>query len=87
VGIREDKNTTITRFLSGLSLKIRYRVELLPYTNLNNLVQLCINVEQQNLRKSLSKKGKAHSSNEYSQEKNNFVEKQIIEPSNNINKI
>ena len=50
-GIRESKDTTIARFLSGLSLEIRDRVELLPYQDLNDLVQLCIKVEQQMLRK------------------------------------
>ena len=29
--IREEEDTTIARFLSGLSLEIRDRVELLPY--------------------------------------------------------
>ena len=41
----------IARFLSGLSLEIRDRIELLPYQDLNYLVQLCIKVEQQILRK------------------------------------
>ena len=50
-GIKESEDTTITRFLSGLSLEIRDRVELLPYQDLNDLVQLCIKVEQQILRK------------------------------------
>jgi len=49
--IRENESTTIARFLSGLNLEIRNRVELLPYQDLNDLVQLCIKVEQQNLRK------------------------------------
>ena len=47
--IRESKPTTIVRFLSGLNLEIRDRVELLPYQDLNDLIQLCIKVEQQNL--------------------------------------
>ena len=42
--IREEEETTIPRFLSGLSLEIRDRVELLPYQDLNDLVQLCIKV-------------------------------------------
>ena len=42
--IREDETTTIARFLSGLNLKIRYRVELLPYQDLNDLVQLVLNL-------------------------------------------
>jgi len=52
--IRENKSTTIARFLSGLNLEIRDIVELLPYQDLNDLVQLCIKVEQQNLRKTSS---------------------------------
>jgi len=55
--IRENESTTIARFLSGLNLEIRYRVELLPYQDLNDLVQLCIKVEQQNLRKTSRKEG------------------------------
>nr|KYP56942.1 hypothetical protein KK1_003193 [Cajanus cajan] len=49
-GIREEENITIARFLSGLNLEIRDKVELLPYRDLNDLVQLCIKVEQQVLR-------------------------------------
>ena len=55
-GIREGERLTISRFLSGLNLDIRDRVELLPYRDLNDLVQLCIKVEQQNLRKVPRKK-------------------------------
>jgi len=54
--IRKFESTTITRFLSGLNLEIRDRVELLPYQDLNDLVQLCIKVEQQNLRKTSSRR-------------------------------
>ena len=54
--IREDEVTTIARFLSGLNLKIRDKVELLPYQDLNDFVQLCIKIEQQNLRKSSSQR-------------------------------
>ena len=42
--IRESEPTTIARFLSGLNLEIRDKVELLPYQDLNNLIQLCIKV-------------------------------------------
>ena len=52
--IRESESITIARFLSELNLEIRERVELLPYQYLNGLVQLCIKVEQQNLRKTSS---------------------------------
>nr|KYP40610.1 Retrovirus-related Pol polyprotein from transposon 297 family [Cajanus cajan] len=51
-GIREDERLTIARFLSGLNFDIRDRVELLPNRDLDDLVQLCIRVEQQQLRKS-----------------------------------
>nr|KYP34480.1 hypothetical protein KK1_044554 [Cajanus cajan] len=51
-GIREEEKLTIARFLSGLNFEIRDRVELLPYRDLDDLVQLCIRVEQQLLRKS-----------------------------------
>ena len=54
--IREEEDNIIARFLSGLSLEIRDRVELLPYQDLNDLVQLCIKVEQQNLRKTSSQR-------------------------------
>jgi len=42
--IREEETTTIARFLSGLNLEIRDKVELLPYKDLNDLIQLCIKV-------------------------------------------
>nr|KYP31818.1 hypothetical protein KK1_047676 [Cajanus cajan] len=51
-GIREEERLTIARFLSGLNFDIRDRVELLPYRDLDDLVQLCIRVEQQLIRKS-----------------------------------
>jgi len=53
--IREEETTTISRFLSGLPLK------LLPYRDLNDLVQLCIKVEQQNLRKGSRNKESSYS--------------------------
>jgi len=52
--IRESESTTIARFLNELNLEIRDRVGLLPYQDLNDLVQSCIKVEQQNLRKTSS---------------------------------
>ena len=55
VGIDEEEDLTIARFLSGLNYNIRDRVELLPYQNLNELVQMCIKVEQQLLRKPIRK--------------------------------
>jgi len=38
--IREEEPTTIVRFLSGLNLEIRDKVELLPYMDLNDFIQL-----------------------------------------------
>jgi len=59
--IREEETTTIARFLNGLHLEIRDKVELLPYRDLNDLIQLCIKVEQQNLRKRSSRKESSYS--------------------------
>uniref|UniRef100_A0A151UDP9 Retrotransposon gag domain-containing protein n=1 Tax=Cajanus cajan TaxID=3821 RepID=A0A151UDP9_CAJCA len=50
-GIREKERTTILRFQSGLNVEIRDNVELLPYRDLNELVQLCSRVEHQLKRK------------------------------------
>jgi len=52
-GIREEEETIIFRFLSCLNLDIRDGVKLLPYQDLNDLVQIYIKVEQQLLRKGL----------------------------------
>jgi len=41
VGIREEENTTIARFMSRLIVEIRDKVKLLPYKTLNDLVQIC----------------------------------------------
>ena len=59
--IRESEPTTIARFFSRLNLDIRDRVELLPYRDLNDLIQLCIKVEQQNLRKTSSRREGSYS--------------------------
>jgi len=59
--IREEETTTISRFLSGLSLEIRDKVELLLYRDLNDLVKHCMKVEQQNLRKRLSRTESSYS--------------------------
>ena len=64
VWIVEEEDITLCRFLSGLNLDIRDKVELLPYRDLNDLVQMCIKVKQQLLRKSSSKRELA-SSNSY----------------------
>ena len=60
-GIREEENVTVARFLSGLSLEIRDRVELLPYRDFHDLVQICIKVEQQILRKGPSRSSYSNS--------------------------
>ena len=84
--IREFEPTTIARFLSGLNLEIRDRVELLPYRNLNDLIQLCIKVEQQNLRKGSSRKESSYSNSypkeEYKKEESLSKEKQKETPKN-----
>nr|KYP33485.1 hypothetical protein KK1_045658 [Cajanus cajan] len=54
-GIREEERNTISRFQSGLNLEIRDKVELLPYRDLNELVQLCSRVEHQLKRKTFRK--------------------------------
>jgi len=64
VGIEEKEAITIARFLSGLNIHIRDKVELLSYHDLNDLVQLCIKVEQQLLRKTSFKRDST-SSNSY----------------------
>ena len=60
-GIREDENVTLARFLSGLSLEIRDKAELLPYRDFHDLVQICIKVEQQVLRKGTSRSSYSNS--------------------------
>jgi len=47
--------------MSGLSLEIRDRIELIPYIDWNDLVQLCIKVKQQNMRKWSSNKESSYS--------------------------
>jgi len=46
-GLREEERTSIARFLSRLNMEVRDKVELLSYKDLDELVQLCIRVEQQ----------------------------------------
>jgi len=60
-GIRKENNTTISRFLSGLNLEIKDKVELLPYRDLNDLIQLCIKVEKQILREESNQKQSSYS--------------------------
>nr|KYP37448.1 Transposon Ty3-I Gag-Pol polyprotein [Cajanus cajan] len=85
--IREDEATTVARFLSGLNLEIRDQVELLPYRDLNDLVQLCVRVEQQKLRKSLFKRDSSHSSSlkkDHKREGKSLEKKKVFEPSKDL---
>jgi len=54
-GLREEERRSIARFLSGLNMEVRDKVKLLPYRDLDDLVQLCIRVERQLKRKPTSK--------------------------------
>jgi len=45
VSVDELEKITIAKFFSGLSLNIRDKVEILPYRDLNDLVQMCIKVK------------------------------------------
>jgi len=76
-GIRKDESVTVARFLSGLSLEIRDKVELLPYRDFHDLVQICIKVEQQVLRKgpSQSPYSNYYSKSEYKREEKSLKEK------------
>ena len=44
-GLRKEERTSIARLLSGLNMELGDKVELLPYRDLDELVQLCIRVE------------------------------------------
>ena len=51
-GRREEERSSIVRFLSGLNMEVKDKVEHLPYRDLDDLVQqLWIRVEQQLKRK------------------------------------
>ena len=60
VGLKEEERTSIARFLSGLNMEMRDKVELLPYRDLDDLVQLCIREEQQLKRKPTLKSYDSH---------------------------
>ena len=45
VGLKKKERISIARFLSGLNMEVRDKVELLSYRDLDDLVQLCIRVE------------------------------------------
>ena len=89
--IREEEPTTIARFLSGLNLEIRDKLEPLPYMDLNDLIQLCIKVEQQILRKGPSRKESSYSNSypkkEYKRERDDsFLKDKSKETPKNIEK-
>jgi len=77
--IREEEPSTIVGFLNGLNFEIRDKVELLPHMDLNDLIQLCIKVEQQILRKGSCRKESSYSNSypkkEYKKERENSVSK------------
>nr|KYP43823.1 Transposon Ty3-I Gag-Pol polyprotein [Cajanus cajan] len=78
-----------TRFLSGLNSEIRDKVELLPYRDLNDLVQLCIKVEQQVLRKNFKKESSFSSSyykKDHKREGKTFEKKITFDSSKNLDK-
>ena len=50
-GFKEEERTSLARFLSGLNMEVRDKVELLSYRDLDELVQVFIRVEQQLKRK------------------------------------
>ena len=60
-GLRKEERTSIARFLSELNMEVRDKVELLPYKDLDDLIQLCISLEQQLKRKPTSKSYGSHS--------------------------
>nr|KYP53491.1 hypothetical protein KK1_024628 [Cajanus cajan] len=85
-GIREEEDITIARFLSGLTLEIRDKVELLPYRDLNDLVQLCMKVEQQVLRKNFKSSFSSYSKKDYKREGKKFEKKNTFDSSKNLDK-
>nr|KYP57709.1 hypothetical protein KK1_003979 [Cajanus cajan] len=85
-GIREEEDITIARFLSGLNLEIRDKVELLLYRDMNDLVQLCIKVEQQVLRKNFKSSFSSYSKKDYKREGKNFEKKNAFDSSKNLDK-
>nr|KYP34926.1 Retrovirus-related Pol polyprotein from transposon 17.6 [Cajanus cajan] len=87
-GIREEDDITIARFLSGLTLEIRDKVELLPYRDLNDLVQLCIKVQQQILRQNFktSSYSSSYSKKDYKRKGKTFENKNTFDSSKNLDK-
>jgi len=60
-GLMEEERTSIAMFLSSLNMEVRDKVELLPYRDLDELVNLCIRVEQQLKRNPSSKNSTSYS--------------------------
>jgi len=52
---KEEERTSIARFLSGINMKVKDKVEVLPCRDLDELFQLCIRVKKQLKRKPSSK--------------------------------
>ena len=73
VGIEEEEELTITRFLSGLNYNIKDKVELLPYHNFNDLVQMSIKVEQQLLRRPSRKDSPSFSKSDFQKKKSSLI--------------
>nr|KYP71439.1 hypothetical protein KK1_010698 [Cajanus cajan] len=74
-----DLNYYVARFFSGLNLEIRDQVELLPYRDLNDLVQLCV--------KSSFKRESSHSSSlrkDHKREGKHIEKKKAFEPSKDL---
>jgi len=63
--IEEEEELIIAKFLSGLNYNIRAKVELLPYRNFNDLVQMSIKVEQQLLRRPSRKDSPSFSKSDF----------------------
>ena len=47
VGLTEDNELTIARFIKGLSPSIAHKVELQPYLSFNDIFHLAIKIEKQ----------------------------------------
>lgn len=86
VEIREEESVIVVRFMSGLSLDIRDKGELLPYHDFQDLIQICIKVEQKNLRKGSRRSSYFNSfpKKEFKREGKFIKEKSKEIPSNNL---
>ena len=54
--IREEPRITMTRFYCGLNLEVRDRADIFMYHDLNDLVQLCVRVEQHIRKRSTTRR-------------------------------